>query len=159
MTKRLEKSNGSVNAADILAEFAIDRSHADGEREFRYTHRETGRQFTARRLQQTRAKLRFFLCELRPNGRMLEVNERGDITRAWDEPRVEETEARVGPNELRATLQAMDIDMEALAFWSAGHSVDSIYHDSLETCAQCIAQALNENVRYISYRVPKSVTR
>jgi hypothetical protein len=47
----------------------------------------------------------------------------------------------------------MDFDVEALVFLGAGYSVDSIYHESLETCAESIAQALNENVRYISYKV------
>ncbi len=159
MTTRLEKYCGSVNAADILAGFAIDDSDVYQEREYRYTHRETGRQFTARRLRYPRGQSRFFLYEMRPNGRMLEVNEHGDITRAWDEPRVEETDSCVAPNELLATLQTMGIDVDALAFWGAGCSVDSIYHESLEICAQSIAQVLNENVRYVSYRVPRSVAR
>ena len=122
------------------AGFAIDDSDVYQEREYRYTHRETGRRFTARRLRHPRGQSRFFLYEMRPNGRMLEVNEHGDITRAWDEPpRVEETDSCAGPNELLATLQTMGIDVDALAFWGAGYSVDSIYHENLEICAQSIA--------------------
>ena len=89
---------------------------------------------------------------MRPNGRMLEVNEQGDIVRAWDEPRIDESESLVGPNELLAALRAMGIDVDALVFIGAGYSADSIYHNRLEVCAESIAKALNDNTRYIAYR-------
>jgi hypothetical protein len=94
---------------------------------------------------------------MRPNGRMMEVNDLGQVVRAWDEPRITKTDSRVGPNELLATLQSMGIDVDALVFWGAGYSVDSIYHESLETCAESIAKALNENVRYLSYKVDPDI--
>jgi hypothetical protein len=46
----------------------------------------------------------------------------------------------------------MAIDVDALVFWGAGYSVDSIYQENLKSCAESIAHAVNENVRYISYR-------
>jgi hypothetical protein len=39
-----------------------------------------------------------------------------------------------------------------MEFWGAGYSVNSIYHDSLEACAESIAQALDHNARYTPYR-------
>jgi hypothetical protein len=153
MSTTLETPISRVTAAEIRAALAIERSVASQERSYAYRHRETGRQFTVRRCGCGRGKSRFFLCEMRPNGRMMEVNDLGRAVRAWDEPCITETESRVGPNELFATLLAMGIDVEALVFWGAGYSVDSIYHESLQTCAESIARALNENVRYISYKV------
>ena len=153
MSTTVEKPISRVSAAEIRAALAFERSVASRERNYTYRHYQTGRQFTVRRCEYGRGKIRFFLCEMRPNGRMMEVNDLGKVVRAWDEPCITETESRVGPNELFATLLAMDIDVEALVFWGAGYSVDSIYHESLKTCAESIAQALNENVRYISYKV------
>jgi hypothetical protein len=153
MSTTVEKPISRVTAAEIRAALAIERSVASQERSYAYRHCETGRQFTVRRSKYGRGKFRFFLCEMRPNGRMMEVNDQGDVVRAWDEPRIRKTESHVGPNELLATLRATGIDVEALVFWGAGYSVDSIYHESLEACAESIAQALNENVRYISYKI------
>jgi len=119
---------------------------------FDYTHLDTGRRFSIRRDEGADGKIRFLLCELRPNGRMLEVNEAGEMVRAWDEPRIDETESRVGPNELLAKLKTMGIDVDSMVFWGAGYSVDSIYHDSLDVCAESIAHALNDNARYTPYR-------
>jgi hypothetical protein len=157
MTTTVEKSTSSVTATEIRAALAIERSTVNHERSYRYRHLETGRQFSVRRCEHVRGRSRFFLCEMRPNGRMIEVNDQGDVVRAWDEPRITETESRVGPNELLATLRAMGIDVGALVFWGAGYSVNSIYHGSLETCAESIAQALNENVRYMSYTVDPDI--
>jgi len=153
MSTTVEKPISRVTAAEIRAALAIERSVASQERSYAYRHCETGRQFFGRHCEYGRRKFRFFLCEMRPNGRMMEVNDLGKVVRAWDEPFITNTESRVGPNELFATLLAMGIDVEALVFWGAGYSVDSIYHESLETCAESIAQALNENVRYISYKL------
>jgi hypothetical protein len=101
-----------VTAAEIRAALAIEPSAVHYERSYRYRHLETGRQFAVRRSKYVCGKCRFFLCELRPNGRMAEVNEQGDVVRAWDEPRITETESRVSPNELIATLRASGIDVE-----------------------------------------------
>jgi len=139
-----------MNASEILTNFVTRVD--DDERSYDYTHLDTGRRFSVRRSERADGKNRFFLCEMHPNGRMLEVDERGGIVRAWDEPRIHETESRVGPNELLATLRSMGIDVDRLVFVGAGYSVDSIYHKSLETCAECIARALNDNVRYTAYR-------
>jgi hypothetical protein len=153
MSTTVQKPISRVTAAEIRAALAMERSAARRECSYAYRHCETGRQFIVRRCEYGRGKFRFFLCEMRPNGRMIAVNDLGKVVRAWDEPCITKTESRVGPNELFATLLAMGIDAEALVFWGAGYSVDSIYHESLETCAEYIAQALNENVRYISYKV------
>jgi acetyl esterase/lipase len=152
MNTIVDKSSARASAAKIRAGFAIGRIDVRNERSYRYTHAATERQFTVRRLQYAGERARFFLCEMLPNGRMLDVNEQGDITRSWDEPRIMDTESRVAPNELLATLRAMGIAVEAMVFWGAGHSVDSIYYESSETCAESIARALNENARYVSYK-------
>jgi hypothetical protein len=150
MSNTIALSLNCMNASEILTAFV---THVDDdERSYDYTHLDTGRRFSVRRSERADGKNRFFLCEMRPNGRMLEVDEQGAIVRAWDEPRINETESRVGPNELLVTLRAMGIDADALVFVGAGYSVDSIYHKSLETCAECIAQALNHNTRYTAYR-------
>jgi hypothetical protein len=139
-----------MNASEILTAFV---THVDDdERSYDYTHLDTGRRFSVRCSERADGENRFFLCEMRPNGRMLEVNEQGEIVRAWDEPRIDETEPRVGPNDLLATLRSMGIDVDAMVFCGAGYSVDSIYHNSLETCAESIAQALNDNSRYTAHR-------
>jgi hypothetical protein len=153
MSTTVEKPISRVTSVEIRAALAIELSVPSQERSYAYRHCETGRQFTVRRSKDGRGRFRFFLCEIRPNGRMKEVNDLGKVVRAWDEPRITKTESHVGPNELFATLLAMGIDVEALVFWGAGYSVDSIYDESLETCAESIAQPLNENVRYISYKV------
>ena len=153
MTTTVEKSISRVTGAEIRAALALEPNRVNDERSYGYTHRETGRRFTVRRSECRRGKSRLFLCEMRPNGRMMEVNDQGDVVRAWDEPRITKTESSVGPNELLSMLRATGIDVEALVFWGAGYSVDSIYHESLEACAESIAQALNENVRYSSYKV------
>jgi hypothetical protein len=150
MSNTIAISFNCMNASDISTAFV---THVDDdERSYDYTHLDTGRRFSVRCSERADGKNRFFLCELRPNGRMLEVNEEGEIVRAWDEPRIDETESRVGPNELLAALRTMGIDVDAMVFWGAGYSVDSIYHDSLETCAEFIAKALNDNARYTANR-------
>jgi hypothetical protein len=150
MANSIGVSFSCMNASEILTAFV---THVDGdERSYDYTHLNTGRQFSVRCSERADGKNRFFLCEMRPNGRMMEVNEQGDIVRAWDEPRIDESESQVGPNELLATLRMKGIDVDALVFYGAGYSVDSIYHDGLEACAASIAQAINDNARYIAYR-------
>jgi hypothetical protein len=151
MNPTADRSLVRATAAEIQAAFVMEQSDDRGERRFAYTDLLTGRQFAVSRLNYAHRKHRFFLREMIPNGRMLEVNDRGDIVRAWEEPRIKEIESRIGPNELLATLRAIDIEVDALVFWGAGYSADTIYHESLKTCAESIAQALNQNVRYISY--------
>jgi hypothetical protein len=141
-----------MNAAEILAAF-VARVDRDGERSFDYTHMDTGRLFSVRDSIKMRADGKFkfffhgkpryiappfFLCEMCPNGRMMEVNEAGEIVRAWDEPRIDETDSRVGPNELLAALRTMGIDVDAMVFFGHGYCIDSIYHDSLEACAESL---------------------
>ena len=150
MSNTIAISFNSMNVTQILTAFV---THVDdGEPCYDYTHSETGRRFSVRRTERVDGKSLFFLCELRPNGRMMEVNEQGDIVRAWDEPRIDESESQVGPNKLLTTLRTMGIDVDALVFYGAGYSVNSIYHDSLEACAEAIAKALNDNARYTAYR-------
>jgi hypothetical protein len=150
MSNTIAISFNSMNASEILAAFV---THVDDEENGHdFTHLDTGRRFSVRLSERADGKNRFFLCEMRPNGRMLEVNEAGEIVRAWDEPRIDETESRVGPNALLAALRTMGVDVDAMVFWGAGYSVNSIYHDSLEACAESIAQALDHNARYTPYR-------
>jgi hypothetical protein len=51
--------------------------------------------------------------------------------------------SHVSPNELLAALRAMSIDADALVFGGSGYSSDSIYHQSLEACAESISRVLN----------------
>ena len=150
MSDTIAISFNCMNASEIFAAFVTHID--DDERSYDYSHLDTGRRFSVRCSERADGKNRFFLCEMRPNGRMLEVNEQGEIVRAWAEPRIDETESRVGPNELLAALRTMGIDVDAMVFCGAGYSVHSIYHDSLETCAESIAQALIDNARYTAYR-------
>jgi hypothetical protein len=152
MTKIVGKSITRLFVAEIKAAFALNRIKIANERSYEYTHLGTGRQFSVRLSAYARRKAQLFLCEMVPNGRMFEANDKGEIVRVWDEPRIQETESRVGPNELLATLRAIGIDVDALVFFGAGYSVDSIYQENLTICAESIARAINENVRYISYR-------
>src|SRR5258708_17583773 len=73
MTTTVERPVSHVTAAEIRAALAIERSAVNQERSYGYRHWETGRQFTVRRSKYARGKSRFFLCEMRPNGRMMEV--------------------------------------------------------------------------------------
>jgi hypothetical protein len=152
MTTIVGKSFQQVSVPEIRAAFVLNRRRTCNERSYDYTHVDTGRKFTVRSSEYARRKPQLFLCELVPNGRIFEANDKGDIVRAWEEPRIRATESRVGPNELLATLRAMGIDVDALVFWGAGYSVDSIYHENLKSCAESIVHALNENLRYVSYR-------
>jgi hypothetical protein len=150
MSNTIAISFNCMKPSEILAAFV---PHVDeDESSYDYTHLDTGRLFSVRCSERADGKNRFFLCEMRPNGRMLEVNEQGEIVRAWDEPCISETESRVGPNELLAALRTIGIDVDAMVFCGAGYSVHSIYYDGLENCAESIAQALNDNARYTAYR-------
>jgi hypothetical protein len=64
MNTIIEKSSARVDAAEIR--FTIERLGRCNERNYRYAHLETGRQFTASRLAQARRRARFFLSELIP---------------------------------------------------------------------------------------------
>lgn len=152
MTAVIGVSSNGMNAPDILAGFVLDQPDDNTECDYRYTHRTTGRIFTVRRSERVDGKSRFFLCEMRPNGRMFEPDEQGYVKYAWDEPCIRETESRVGPNTLLATLRSASIDVDAMVFCGDGYSVNSIYHDSLQSCAESIAQALKDNVRYVAER-------
>jgi hypothetical protein len=151
MNAMIEKSSARVDAAEIRRGFTVVRVNRDNERNYRYAHSKTGRQLTVSRLAQARRRARFFLSELIPSGRMLAINSRGDVIHAWDEPCIEEAVSRVSPNELLAALRAMGIDADALVLWGRGYSSDSIYHESLEACAESISRVLHNDVRYISY--------
>src|SRR5258708_29082193 len=109
MTAIVEKPIGRVTAAEIRAAFVIERSKIKEERSYGYGHWKTGRQFAVRRCEYRRSKSRFFLCEMRPNGRMMEVSDQGEVVRAWDEPRIRKAESCVGPNELLAALRATGV--------------------------------------------------
>lgn len=148
MTTMVEETFESVTAGEILAGFARERSAYSDEITYGYTHLETGRIFNVRRSKSEPRKRRFFLCEMVPNGRMAEYSDQGELSRAWDEPRITDTEARVGPNGLREALRTMGIDVEVLVLWGGGYCVDSIYHECLGACAESVAVALNRNFRY-----------
>jgi hypothetical protein len=107
MTTIVGKSFHRVSVPEIRAAFVLNRSRICNERSYDYTHAGTGRQFAVRRSEYARRKSQLFLCELVPNGRMFEANDKGDIVRAWEEPRIRETESRIGPNELLVTLPAL----------------------------------------------------
>src|SRR5258708_37398313 len=106
MTAMVRKAYGDVTAAKVRAGFMIDRPDGRAERSYHYTHRETSREFNVSRLAASRNRVRFFLCEMIPTGRMMRLDEQGNVAHAWDERCILETASRVGPNELIATLRA-----------------------------------------------------
>lgn len=127
-------------------------SDAD-EPQHRYHDPDTGREFGVRRFMgsdtlEAPMRQHYFLVEYTPNGRMAEMDARGHVTRAWDEPRIKALEARVGPNELMAALADAGINLDQMVLASGGYCVGAIYYDALDDCAAAIATALTDDVRY-----------
>lgn len=134
--------------AGLLRELA----DADDPR-YRYTDPDTGREFGVRRFQGSdtpKAPMRthYFLEEYTPNGRMVEMDARGHVTRAWDEPLIKALEAQVGPNGLMAALAVAGINRDQMVLMGGGYCLGAIYYDSLDDCAAAIATALTDDVRY-----------
>lgn len=120
---------------------------------YSYTEPTTRRQFRIRGLTQVSDEGKeapsFFLEEMCPNGRMFSQQEGSErIDQVWDEPRIRELEASVGPNGLMAALAEHSIRPENMVFVGGGFGVGSIYHGSLQECAQAIVRSLQDNVRY-----------
>jgi hypothetical protein len=94
---------------------------------------------------------RFLLSEFQPNGRMVEGGD-GAPRRFWDEPRFAEFLERYGPNGVRIALREIGADPDKMVSSGGGYGVGTIFLDSLEACAQAIAQALADNEWYQSWR-------
>lgn len=125
---------------------------SDDNRELRFIHRATGREFIVSRHEFSSRAARFFLCEMRPNGHLCETNARGHVVRAWEDRRIKEIEARRGPNALLPALRKCGIDCDKLILWGDGRGVDSIFLDSLAACTRAVRRALRANARYCSRR-------
>lgn len=102
--------------------------------------------------EQGREVRRYFLEEFIPNGRIVAFDENGCLARVWEDPRIKETEAYVGPNRLFAMLREIGVPVNKLVMVGGGFGVDSICYESLTECAEAIAQALDEDQRYRHFR-------
>jgi len=58
----------------------------------------------------------------------------------------------VGPNEFAAEARKKGFDPAAQVFVGAGHSVNTIYFDSLDECATQVVSSLAENKYFSPYR-------
>lgn len=140
-------------ARKIQPMFVVLFSNSDDE-ERMYTFNDpiTERQFQIRRTFNSENVREYFMWEMTPNGRLVEVNEKGLATKGWDDPRISDLEVKVGPNGVIAKCRELGIDPEAMVLIGAGYSVNSKYHSSMESCALAIASSLSGNVRYNAYR-------
>lgn len=142
----------------ILAGFVIRLAEDEDEREYVYREPKTGRQFNVARSESIDDDgylfQRFFLYEMAPNGRICKLDANGNCIDAWDDPRIPETESRVGPNSLMHELRRQGIDPEMMVFTGGGYGVGSVYYPSLAACAAAISEALANNERYRHHRPP-----
>ena len=140
----------------ILDHLVIEADPEKGTQKGWYTDPETEREFGIRFLdahgQPGRDARRYFLEEYVPTGRLAEFNEKGHCVRSWEEPRIRETEARVGPNRLIATLRELEIPLDQLVKAGGGFVVGSIYYARLRDCAIAIARAIERDERYRYFR-------
>lgn len=141
-------------ADKIMTSFVVLLAGEDeGDRNYAYTDQMTGRQFLIRRSMGPNNAYRFLMGEMEPNGRMFDRNDKpGNRTPSWVDDRIKELDTKYGPNGLMAALKKHNIDPQSMIFTSASYSVNSIFHSSLESCAEAIAQAIADNKRYKSYR-------
>lgn len=121
-------------------------------RNYRYTDADTGRMYAVTR-SETDLGHRYFLEEFAPNGRVGELNEAGLCVKAWDEPIIQETEKRVGPNQLMSELAAIGFThFDQLLFNGGGYGVGTKFYTSMEDCAAEIEASLLVNERYVYFR-------
>lgn len=141
-------------ATSILAVIITHLPNDDDseDRNYSYTDSTTEREFEIRRFDniddQGRPYARYFVSEFEPNGRMCETNRQGHVTRAWDEPRIKDVEARVGPNALMKELRNVGIDTTRMVRMGGGLGVGSRFFPTMEDCAQQIAEVLVSDTRY-----------
>jgi hypothetical protein len=141
-------------AKTIQAAFVTHLPNDDDSEDRSYSYRDnaTERDFEIRRFDNVDEKgrpcPRYFVSEFEPNGRMCETDSRGHVTRGWDEPLIQETEARVGPNLLMTELRNAGVDPTHMVRMGGGLGVGSRFFPTLEECAQKIAEAIASNARY-----------
>lgn len=130
----------------------------DGTLVYHYKDPATGRSFGVRRSEHPeptpQKPYRYFLEEFVPNGRMGRFDASGHCLDAWEEPRIAQLKAQVGPNGLIQALQAEGLDLEALIHTGGGYCLGCIFHDSLRECATAVVQALQDN-EYYAYWTPQ----
>lgn len=138
--------------AQIFAMFItlLPRDADDDERTYSYTDSVTHRQFQVRR-SEGEAGHRFFLEEIKPNGRLCKYKN-GKLITCWDDNRIPDAEHRVGPNGLMAEVRKLGINPEDMVFVGGGYGVGTIFWRSLEECAEAIAESISGNHRYQYFR-------
>ena len=140
----------------VLAAFIPSLPLKGEEHEYSFRDPETERSFEVLRFEalneQFQPEIRFFLSEQVPNGRACETNKSGHVIHAWDLPGFKAMVASVGPNGLMGELRASGVDTDTLVSEGGGFGIDSVYHASLDMCAQEIAQAIVANKWYRSFK-------
>jgi len=116
-----------------------------------YQDQRTERQFWIQVIKRENHPNRFYLYEPYPNGLTFDPAAEGPYT-CRNEPKIHEAVATVTPNELIAHLRQLDFDPRRLVNYGDPYDAGRVCFDSLEVCAQTIAQALENNVRYESPR-------
>lgn len=145
--KRQEPASADVILKRIVPVLP-ERDQDDDEREHVYVDPATERQFNVRQSEDGEGRQRFFLEEMVPNGRCCQWDKKGTLQGCWDEPAIKDAERQVGPNGLMAEVRRRGIDPKQMVFTGGSYGVGSIYYASLAECAQAIAAALADNVRY-----------
>lgn len=125
----------------------IPDAHATEELDYEFLH-PNGRRFEIRRFERHDGKKEFFLAEFIPSGRILKFNSQGHCIRSDEDPRIKEAEKTVGPNGFLDEMRRIGIDPKTMGFYGGGLGVFTIYLYSLEECAEAIAKAIDQNVRY-----------
>ncbi|MBK1666555.1 hypothetical protein CKO28_00675 [Rhodovibrio sodomensis] len=85
----------------------------------------------------------FFVSEIKPNGRIMQLNAEGHVIGSSESPRIEALAQ--DPNSFLTNLRAEGFDEETVTFTGEGFGVTTVYHPSLEAVAQKIAEALTSN--------------
>lgn len=144
------------SAEQILSALVPKLGHASDDRVYAYLDGDTERSFAIRRSENLdelgKPYFQYFLEEYTPNGRMVTCDKRGNVTQAWDEPLIQETEQRVGPNSLMQSLRAAGLNTQQMVSVGGGYGVGSIFYSSLEECAKAISASLTSNTRYHYHR-------
>lgn len=154
-TQAIAPKHEMTDAALIRAKLIPRRppSGASEEMDYRYDDEVTGRMFQIRQYGSIKAgDAEFFLEEFVPNARICDHGKDDGSETCRDEPLITDVEALVGPNGLLDNLRRHDIDPDAMVYSGGGIGIDSLYHRSLDECAQAIATALAKNVRYLGRR-------
>ena len=93
----------------------------------------------------------FYPFEFCPNGRLCRTDKKGLVTDAWDEPIIQETLAKHGPNNLISRLKGL-VDEDHMVFEGGGYGIDSKYYPTLNAAVDAIRIALQQNKPFISRR-------